>query len=93
MKSGKGVRSELLWKAIQRYIFREEKRQHKLRRTKFFGKACAITGVVKSKYRERRKECKKERKREINKASTKGGGSFHEIMSDWIIAVVLHQHT
>jgi hypothetical protein len=45
MKGGKGVHSELLWKAIEGYRFREEKRQHKVRRTRYFGKACAIIGV------------------------------------------------
>jgi hypothetical protein len=75
MKSGKGVHSELLWNAIQGYRFREETSINtRYGERGLVCKACVISGNVESSYRERRKE--------RNKESAKGRGSFHEIMSE-----------
>jgi len=57
MKEKWGVHNELLWKAIKGYRFREETSVHTRRGERCsVGKVCDISGKVKSKYRERRKE-------------------------------------
>lgn len=61
MGSGKGMGIESVWKTVKGCRFREEKHvNRKVLRRRRFGTGCAITGKVKSEYKGRRKETKKE---------------------------------